>query len=200
MILNWKAAACALALVLSVANGGTHGEPWPAQEPVKPASQEDHKTKLEAFQAKYGVVIVRGFSAVGSQDGMLGTSVEVECKEFTDASSGKKEYGITVAVKGSGRLDRKSTSYIDYDEIDSLLKGIEYISKIDKTATKLSSFQADYKTKGDLGVSTYNNEDKIQAAVQSGRIGSTTAFMTLDHLIAFRNLIARAKEILDGIK
>ena len=170
-----------------------------AQE-AKPQPAEP-KTKLEAFQAKSGAVIIRGFSEVGAIQGRLSTSVEMECKEFTDASSGKKEYGITVTVKSSSRFEKESTSFIDYDEIDSLLKGIEYIAKIDKTTTKLAAFQADYKTKGDLIVSTFSNSERgVEAAVQSGRFGGTSAYFSLSDLEQFRKLIAKSKEMLDEIR
>jgi hypothetical protein len=171
----------------------------PAQE--KQTTQLEPKTKLEAFDATTGVVIIRGFSAIGGIQGQLNTSAEVECKEFTNATSGKKEYGIVIKVKDTSRIERNSSSFIDYDEIDSLIKGIDYITKIDKSVTKLSSFQADYKTKGALVVSTYNDSSgKIQAAVESGRFGSVRAYITLVSLAQFRGLIQQAKSKLDLIR
>ncbi len=120
-----------------------------AQDKAAPVPKEP-KTKIEIFDAKTGAVIVHGFSTIGTVRGRFGTSATVECKEFTDASSGKKEYGITITVKDTSEYKREHVSYIDYDEIDSLTKGIDYITKVDKTATKLDDFQADYKTKGEL--------------------------------------------------
>lgn len=167
----------------------------------QPADQpREIKTKLEAFQAKTGVVIIRGFSEIGWVEGMYSTSVTVECKEFTDASSGKKEYGMTIEVKGSGRLERKNTSYVDYDEIESLIKGIDYIAKIDSSVTQLKSFQADYKTKGDLSFSTFSSKGEVLFAVESGRIGAATAYFSLSNLPTVRNLLVSAKAKLDSIK
>jgi hypothetical protein len=170
-----------------------------AQDTKSAASEP--KTKVEAFQAKSGAVIIRGFTQVGSVACRSDTSIEVQCKELTDATSGKKEFGVSVTVKNESRFAKESTSHIDYDEIDSLLKGIEYIAKIDKSATKLASFQADYKTKGDLTVSTYSNSNgEVQAAVQSGRFGGTMAFLSLSDLNDFRKLIAKSKQTLDDVK
>jgi len=164
--------------------------------------KEEPKTKLEAFQAKTGAVIIRGFSTIGSIEGRFSTSAQVECKEFTDASSGKKEYGVTITVTDrSSDYKRENTSYIDYDEIDSLLKGIDYIAKIDKNATKLDLFQADYRTKGDLMVSTFDDSDgKVQAAIQSGVYGSVSTYLSLDDLAVFKGLIQKAKGKLDSIR
>ena len=138
---------------------------------------------------------------MGLVRGQYGTSAEVECKEFTDAISGKKEYGISITVKETSRLERKSSSYIDYDEIDSLLKGIDYIAKIEKSITKLSYFQANYSTKGELQVSTYSDSGgKVQASVASGRFGSVGTFLSLDELAEFKRLIQEAKSKLDSIR
>ncbi len=162
-------------------------------------AQKESKTKLEAFEAKTGTVLIKGIQEIGSVEGS--GAVTVECREFTDANTGHKEYGIIIEVKESARFERKSKSLIDYDEIDSLLKGIDYISKVNKSVTQLTSFEAVYKTKGDLSVTTFNTDrDEMRAAIQSGRIGSATAFFSPDQLTKFRVLIENAKVKLDAVK
>jgi len=170
----------------------------PAQD-TKPAAKET-KTKLEAFEAQAGAVLIKGITEVGSVKGM--GSVAVDCREFADAATGRKEYGISIEVTGSGSFERKDTAFIDYEEIDSLLKGIDYISKIDKSVTPLTTFEAVYRTKGDLQVTTFTTaaNSKVQAAVQSGRFSSASAFLSLDQLAKFRGLVADAKAKLDSIK
>jgi len=80
-------------------------------------SVPEAKTKLERFSAKIGVMMVRGFHAVGSTQGLYSTSVGIESKEFTNVSNGTKQYGITIQTfKEDGRYDKEHTSFIDYDE------------------------------------------------------------------------------------
>jgi hypothetical protein len=166
-----------------------------AGEPEKP------KTKLEAFVAQDGVVIIRGSSKVGDIRGQYGSAVMIEAKEFTNASSGRREHGITVEVKEGGRLEREHTSFVDFDEIPSLLKGLEYIGKVEKSATALDQFQADYRTKGDLVVSTFNTEGgETRLGVSSGRIGRTRAFLPISDLERMRELIQNAYARLEGIR
>lgn len=130
------------------------------------------KTKLEAFEAQSGAVIIRGFSKIGELRGVYGGAVTVESKEFMNANTAQREFGITLEVKETSRLERENTSYVDYDEIPSLLKGIDYIAKVDKSVTKLDNFQADYKTKGDLRISTFSSgSGEVMVAVKSGTIG-----------------------------
>jgi hypothetical protein len=159
------------------------------------------KTKLEEFSAKTGVVIVRGFEEIGAVSGLYNTSIKVEAKEFVNVSTGKKEYGITIEVKKEdGRYDKESTSYIDYDEISSLISGIDYIAKINKSATKFSSFQADYNTKGDFKISTFSAGEEIMVAIESGRIGPVTAFYNISSLPEIRDVIEKAKTRIDSLK
>ncbi|MGJ8654570.1 MAG: hypothetical protein ACSHX8_15015 [Opitutaceae bacterium] len=159
------------------------------------------KTKLEQFTARTGVVIIRGFHEIGSAQGLYSTSVNVECKEFTNVSDGSKQYGITIeCFKEDGRYDKKHTSFIDYDEIDSLVKGIEYISKIKGDVTKLEDFQADYTTRGDLKISIFSSGDGVKAAVTSGKYGSVAAYFSLSELVKVKELIIKAKSKIEEVK
>ncbi|MBE4111914.1 hypothetical protein HJ114_22970 [Vibrio parahaemolyticus] len=159
------------------------------------------KTKLEQFSAKTGVVLVRGFQKIGTANGLYNTLVNVESKEFTNVTSGQKEYGITIeAFKEDGRYDKKHTTYIDFDEIDSLIAGIDYISKIKPDVTKFEDFQADYSTKGDLKISTFSSGGKVMAAVSSGKIGGVAAYYNLEDLAKIKALIIKAKAKIQEVK
>src|SRR5207249_1034942 len=91
------------------------------QKPTEP------RTKLETFQAKTGAVLIKNFSEIGSV--YPGGVVYVTSYEFVDAQTGTKEYGIGIKVEEVGSLGRNDRAYVDYDEIDSLLAGIDYIMK-----------------------------------------------------------------------
>ena len=157
------------------------------------------KTKLQAFEALTGAVLIKGYSEIGAVAGM--GQVSVDAKEFTNASDGRSQYGITIEVKESGRLEREDTSFIDYEEIDSLLAGIDYVRGVKRDVTKLRGFEATYRTKGDFAITVFSGgTDKIQAAVTSGRFGRATAFLPVEKLDALRALIVEAKKTLDGIK
>lgn len=115
-------------LFTSLAYGQDQGE---AQKPT---------TKLEAFQARTGIVVVRGYTTVGSVRGM-GT-VTVDARDFRDASNLKTRLtGVSITVKESGRLERENIAFIDSDEIESLLAGLDYISKATKDVTSLERCQ-----------------------------------------------------------
>ena len=164
-----------------------------AQDQANPAKAPS--TKLEAFQSRTGVVLIRGYSIVGTLIGEAG-AVSVDAREFRDGSNpnSPKATGISITIKETGRLERENTSYIDIDEIDSLVKGIEYISKVTKDVTNLDQFEVDYRTKGDLRITVFNGtRGEISARVSSGTIGRTDTFIKLAELDKLRELILAAK-------
>jgi hypothetical protein len=166
----------------------------------QPSSEQSPKTKLETFSAQTGSVIIQGFTTIGVLHGEYG-SVTVTAKEFTNATSGKKEHGIMIEVREAGRIEREHRSFIDFDEIEPLMKGIDYVAKVDRSATKLQEFQADYRTKGELEITTFSNSDgSISAAVKSGRIGGATAFLKLQDLQRLRELIIASKTKLEAVR
>ncbi|HEX2827718.1 MAG TPA: hypothetical protein VHP37_15300 [Burkholderiales bacterium] len=168
-----------------------------AQDVPDPAKAQP-TTKLEAFSARTGVVVIKGYSSLGI---LIGTGrVTIDSREFRDASNPRnREYGITIAVKEVGRSERESTSYIDSDEIDSLIRGIDYIAKIDKSVTTMNEFEAQYRTRGDFAITTFSSSrgEEIRVAISSGRIGRTTAFFKLSDLRDLKDLIAKAKSQID---
>ncbi len=160
------------------------------------------KTRLEALERQVGTVVIKGYSTVG-EVADLGT-IRVESREFIDPTTDDKQLGIVIDVISSGRYERENRSFIDYDEIDPLLKGIDYVLKVDGSSTKLNNFEAIYQTKGDLRVTTFSSyrssKGRISAAVKSGMLGGATAFISTDKLMELRSLIAEAKQQLDLIK
>jgi hypothetical protein len=149
-------------------------------------------TKLEAFQSRTGIVRIKGYSEVATIKG-----VSIEAWEFRDAADpASRAPGIVVEVKeySSYGNSRENRAFVDADEIDSLLKGIDYISKVEKSVTKFSNFEAIYLTKGDLRITVFSNRNgKLQAAVDCGKIGKTTAFLELAELAKIRDAIALAQ-------
>jgi len=163
-----------------------------------PGSTPESKTKLESFQRQTGTVVIKGYSNIGKIIAL--GSVGVECMEFTDATSGKKQLGVVIEVTESGRLQNSDRSLIDYDEIEPLLKGIDYISKVNSSATKLDGFEAIYKTKGDFTAVAFSSAGKVEAAVKSGYVRTATAYLSLEKLGTLRDLVTQAKQKLDSLK
>lgn len=188
-----------ISLVFVILGFGIFSNPARGQEPAE--TELEPRTKLEAFQARKGIVIIKGSSRIGLATGLDGTSIEIETRELRDAGSLAREYGITVEVREAGNPGRRNLAYIDYDEIDPLLKALEYLSKIDNSATQLSRFDADYRTRGDLLFSASSGRGGvITLVVSAGVLRISTSLFKLEDLKVIRGLIIEAKNQLDAIQ
>jgi hypothetical protein len=157
------------------------------------------KTRLEAFQAKTGSVIIKGYTFIGSVHVQSG-SIRVVANEFRDAASGSRAYGITINVKEAARPDRDNISFIDYDEIDSLVKGIDYVGRMNRTVISLTDFEATFRTRGDLEITTFSRGEQVNGSVISGDVIQSTVFVSIDDLQKLRQLVIEAKTKLDAIQ
>lgn len=170
-----------------------------AQETVE--IETEPKTKLEAFRVRTGVVIIKGYSRIGSATGPEGSSIVVEALEFREVVSRSKEYGVTVEVREAGNTGRRGVSFIDYDEIDPLLKGLEYLSKIDSSVTQLNRFEADYRTRGEAIFSAFSSRGgNVTITISAGVFRRATSVFRLEDLKAIRGLFIEAKNQLDTIQ
>jgi hypothetical protein len=157
-------------------------------------------TNLEAFEAQTGTVIVRGSALIGTISGETGT-VSVRCKESTEPGSGRKEYGVAIDLKEGSRSE--DTTVIDYDELETFLSGIDYLSKANHAVTSLPNFDVLYRTGGGLRVDVYTSSKRsgaLQAVLQSSRVGKARVLLTADQLAHFQNLMQQAKSRLDLLR
>lgn len=161
------------------------------------AKDGEPKTKLEQFQFQTGSVVIKGYSEIGKLNAL--GSVTVLAMEFTDAATGAKQQGVVIEVKEDGRLEVKDRSFIDYEEVDALLAGLDYILVASPSVTQLSSFEATYRTKGNFAVSTFSSGySGIGASIQCGYLRPASAYLSLEQLHKFRALVAEAKLRLDS--
>ncbi len=161
------------------------------------------RTKLETLEQRIGAVIIKGYSDIGSLEGRNGT-LEVESHEFTDAATGRKEYGLRIIVRTTPRAERAETeesAYVDYDEIEPLLKGLDRIGKTDRSSTQLSNFEARYRTRGDFEVTLFNNpRESDTLAATCGYYSRSTVYFRITDLDKLKGLIIEGRNKIDAIK
>lgn len=170
-----------------------------AQEPQPSPTPEEFLTRLESLMLQTGAVIVKGYTRVGSMNGSRGVAY-LTAWEVTDARSGRREQGVGVEISDTtpNRRDFEERAYIDYDELEPLLKGIDYIMKLDDKATKLARYEAQYQTRGGLVLVTFNTPSGYVAAISTGGGRRPRFVLRPTGLAEFRNLLESAKDALDG--
>lgn len=157
-------------------------------------------TKLEAFSAKSGAAIIKGFTTVGQVIGTGGV-VKIDARELRDASNTKsREFGIVAEIEEStGRIAREARVYIDLDEIDSLLKGIEFVSRASAGVTTLKEFEVVYRTRGGLEVTSFSHRGETRYAI-STRIPQLNVFVTQSALSDLGKAVSDGRAVLESAR
>ena len=156
-------------------------------------------TKLEAFETNTDTVIIKATAPIGTVPGQ-GGEVSVRCREITDAGTGRRESGIVVDIALGGLAE--AGLLIDYDELDSLLDGIEYLGKLDWSVTSLPDFQAVYTTKGGFRADAHGSRrtGNIEFDVRNQRLYAHKLALSRDQLGQLRSLVEQAKTKLDSLR
>jgi hypothetical protein len=154
------------------------------------------QTEMEVFEAQTGVVIIKGFGQIGSVTTGAGV-ISVRCKESANATTGRKEYGLAIEF-ASGQ--QREISIVDYDEIDPLLNGMDYLGKITYDVTALPGFEASITIRSGLRVVAYSarRQGGIQNFLQF--YDGLKISLASDQLAQFQNLIGQAKSSLDSLR
>ena len=161
-------------------------------EPLEP------RTKLEAFDYKHSVVIVKGFTRITTIE-LRGMRIDaVEMRQMGTTTRAK---GIVVVLREGGERPNENRAFVDYEEIDPLLNAIDLMASVDETTTKLPGFEARYLTDGDLEVSVFRQTRSGTAVtMRTGICDYATVTLTLDDLGKVKAMIQEAKARLDEIR
>ena len=154
------------------------------------------RTNLERLEERYSAVILKGITRIETTDVKR---LDVEAVELRELG---KPPNSVMAAKGIAIVyQEQNRALIDYEEIDPLLNAIDALSRVDETATKLASFQARYRTQGDLEITVFRQTRSGTAVkVEIGICNPATVFMTLDDLAKLRAMIKEAKTRLDELR
>ena len=164
-------------------------------EPLEP------RTKLEAIEAGYERVLIKGFSQIATIK-VRGADVRVDAVELKDNTSSTRASGIVIAMREGGERPSENRSFVDYEEIDPLIRAIDFSAKVNETVTKLAGFEARYRTLGDLEFIVFRQgrASGTAVSVSTGICDRVTGLLTLDELELLRAHIIEAKVRLDEIR
>lgn len=168
-----------------------------AQEPQATPTPVEFQTRLESLMSETGTVIVKGYTRVGSVTGSRGTAY-VTAWEVTEAQAGHREMGVGVEISDPAHPEFEEQAFIDYDELAPLLKGIDYIMRLDSRATKLARYEAQYQTRGGLVLVTFATQSGSATAISTEGGRRARFVLRPPGLAEFRTLLESAKEALDA--
>jgi hypothetical protein len=118
-------------------------------------------TRLEGIAAQKGIMVVRGFTDIGTLVTDDSSSVLVSAVQFTAGAFTERGIAVHVSQPVEGRTIQ-TVAYVDEAEIDDLIAAVNALSKLQDGATPLEQFDARYQTQGALElVSTSVNGSRM---------------------------------------
>jgi hypothetical protein len=167
---------------------------------------DEPRTRLEEYQDRLETIIIKGFMGIGTVNGRNG-SADISAVELKDTSDATRVTGIMIELSENGPEAVEIQSFIDYEEIDRLIRGLDAVARADDRITKMPNFSATYRTKDDFGIVVFKQTRsgiavRLEGSAMNGTggIDRATIFVTLDELNRLRGIILEAKERLDEMK
>jgi hypothetical protein len=152
------------------------------------------RTELEAFLSKTGRIIVKEFHSLGKLDGTLNSSMELSTLILWEpGKESQRKKGLRIEVKEASRYERSDTSFLDVDEMESLSKAIDYMTKLaQQWAGKPRDYtEVIFSTKGDFQLGFYVSDGKPSAFAKSGRVAGASAYLPLASLQKLKETVDR---------
>jgi hypothetical protein len=158
------------------------------------------RNKLEEFEGRMETILIKGRTYVATLRAQNGYA-RVEATEIRDSANSNRVTGVVITIVADGGPPGEIRSLIDYEEIDPLIKAFDKIAKSDESITKLTHFEARYRTNGDFEIMVFKQvAGGVAATVEGGFFDRSRLLMTLDDFVKLRWMIAQAKERLDEVK
>jgi len=171
-------------------------ERWQRLPPPRDAQFYAPRNKLEEFESRTSTLLIKGRTWVATLRSAA-AAARVEATDIRDVGNGTRAEGVTITLTGSTEI----RCLIDYDEIESLVRAFDAMEKADDAVTKLSHFEAHYRTRGDFEIIVFKQTTGgIAAAIEGGFYERTRLLLTLEEFMRLRWMIVQAKERLDEIK
>ncbi len=156
-------------------------------------------TKLEQFFSKKGHLYIKEFYDVGKVLGQYGSSISVKALVvYEPGKEAEKIRGLMIEVDQGGRLEKRNSSFLDIDEVESLSKVLEYmINLVDKFKVSNREYtEVIFSTKDEFEVGFYQKGSSFTAFASSGYFREAISFLPVESLSELKAIIDKGFSLL----
>lgn len=173
---------------------------WERLPPPRDPQFYEPRNKLEDFEGRIETMLIKGRTYVATLKAQNGTA-RVEATEIRDTNNSTRVRGVVITIVADSGPPGEIRALIDYEEIDALIKAFDTVAKADESITKLTHFDARYRTKADFEIMVFKQvTGGVASAIEGGFFDRSRLWLTLDDFTKLRWMLAQAKERLDEIK
>jgi hypothetical protein len=153
------------------------------------------RTYFEAYNDAIDAPLVKGMSVIGSLNNQVDFPVEIRAEMLTNLQTSNSVYAVSLRTRVGGK--QTVVDFIDYDELDGFIRGIQLISQTTQSPVATDSFEAVYRTRCGFSLLKVSDGAKATILMKSGDpLGARNrmAAFVLDDLVRY---LTAAKAKLD---
>jgi hypothetical protein len=147
----------------------------------QPQETKQPATKLEAFLAEKGELIVKDFYNLGQINGKYGSQIKLDAMViYKPGEETSKVRGLRIEITEGGEYAQSNTSFLDLEEMDELSKAISYMVDL---MTKWQNVNKQYtevifSTKGDFQIGFYQKGTEAFSFSSCGYIQKASCYFS----------------------
>jgi len=155
------------------------------------------RTYFESYKSAFDTPLVRGISSIGPLSGQVTYMVDIKIERLNVQPITNTTYAVAVRTHlahGAFQVD-----YIDYDELDGLIRGLQFMAQSAHAIVPMDDYEVVYRLRSGLSVAKVSNGNNVVIAIKCGDASGTRnqiAPLALDDL---RRLLAEAKVKIEAI-
>ncbi len=151
-------------------------------------------TYFQRYNATPDTLFVKGSSVMGALSEHLTYPVEVRAERISNPQATNTLYAVSVRTT---LPDHVQVDYIDYDELDAVIRGVQYISQANSTVTPMDNFEAVVRTRGGLSIAKLGRGPKVTIAMTCGGAATNRNLLEPYVLDTFARTLTEAKAKID---
>ena len=126
------------------------------------------RTYFETVNATPDTLLIKGSSIIGTVSGTY--PVEIRAERITNPQTTNTIYAVSLRT----RFDQNTTQvdYIDYDELDALIRSVQYIGQATSTVTPMDNFETVFRTRCGLSIAKVGHGNKVVIAMTPGYVNA----------------------------
>ena len=155
------------------------------------------RTWFESYKSTLETPLVMGMSRVGALSGQVGYPVDLRVERLNLRGTTNMIYAVAVRTRLGRNVSQ--VDYIDYDELDGLIRGFRLISEAGPSIVPMDDFEVAYRVRSGLSVAKFSNGNNMVIAIRCGDANSTRNQIAPDVLENLQALLAAAKSKIEAI-
>lgn len=155
------------------------------------------RTYYDAFNGTQDTVLIKGSSTIGTLNSQIDYPVEIRAERLSNPQTSNSVYAVSFRTK----VDQHVTQidYVDYDELDALIRSVQFISQANSTITPLDNFETVFRTRSGLSIAKIGRGNKVFITMTSGNLPVARNQMASFVLDDLGRYLAAAKAKIDAV-